>query len=186
MSNLKDIKLKVLTEKDFLFLASKNPGGVYDKGTREKLYWIIKRLSHGKKYCTGDEKQLQKKFKNTVFGILLPKNTETKGKINHPAKVHVAGKFSGEIIAESVFIDKSAIVFANICAEEVLCKGVVRGDIRTTNKLRISKEAEIKGDIHSPSLIIEKSALFEGRCSMPKISKKHSFFWLEKITRKAG
>ena len=82
MSNLKDIKLKVLTEKDFLFLASKNPGGVYDKETREKLYWIIKRLSHGIKYCTGDEKQLQKKFKNTVFGILLPKNTETKEKIN--------------------------------------------------------------------------------------------------------
>ena len=121
MSNLKDIKLKVLTEKDFLFLASKNPGGVYDKGTREKLYWIIKRLSYGIKYCTGDEKQLQKKFKNTVFGILLPKNTETKEKINHPAKVHVAGKFSGEIIAESIFIDKSAIVFANISAEEILC-----------------------------------------------------------------
>ena len=103
MSKLKDIKLKVLSEKDFLFLASKNPGGVYDKGTREKLYWIIKRLSHGIKYCTGDEKQLQKKFKNTVFGILLPKNTETKGTINHPVKVHVAGSFSGEIIAESGF-----------------------------------------------------------------------------------
>ena len=61
MSSLKDIKLKVITEKDFLFLASKNPGGVYDKETTEKLYWIIKRLSHGIKYCTGDEKQLQKK-----------------------------------------------------------------------------------------------------------------------------
>ena len=186
MSNLKDIKLKVLTEKDFLFLARKNPNGVYDKETREELYWIIKKLSHGIKYCTGDEKQLHKKFKNTVFGILLPKNTEIKEKINHPGKVQVAGNFTGEIIAESVFIDKSAIVFANISAGEVLCKGLVRGDVRATNKVKISKEAEIVGDIHAPSLNIEQGALFEGRCSMPKISKRHSFFWLGKITRKAG
>ncbi len=183
---MKDIKLKVLEEKDFLFLAKKNPEGVYDKETRDKLLRIIKRLTHGIKYCTSDEKQLHKKFKNSVFGILLRENTETNEKLNHPGKVHVAGKFSGEIVAESVLIEKSATVFANIAAEEVLCKGVVRGDIRATNKVKISKEAEVTGDIHSPSLNIEKGALFEGRCSRPASRKLHSLNWREIIPKKAG
>ncbi len=181
-----DIKLKVLTEKDFLFLAKKNPEGVYDKETRDKLFWIVKRLTHGLKFCTGDEKQLHKKFKNSVFGILLRKNTETNEKINHPGKVHVAGKFSGEIVAKSVLIEKTATVIANIAAEEVLCKGVVRGDIRATNKVKISKEAEVTGDIHSPNLNIEKGALFEGRCSRPKTRKLHLLSWIGKISKKTG
>ncbi|MBC8283528.1 MAG: polymer-forming cytoskeletal protein [Nitrospinae bacterium] len=181
-----EIKLKVLSEKDFYLLAKKNQEGVYDQETREKLIWIVKRLAHGIKYCTSDEKQLYKKFKNSVFGILLRKNTETHEKINHPGIVHVAGKFSGEIVAESVLIEKTATVIANIAAEEVFCKGIVRGDIRATDKVKISKEAEVTGDIHSPNLNIEKGALFEGRCSMPKNRKPQSMFWMGKIPKKAG
>ncbi|MGK0178880.1 MAG: cytoskeletal protein CcmA (bactofilin family) [Nitrospinales bacterium] len=163
-----DIKLKILTEKDFLFLAKKNPEGIYDEETRKDLDRIIKRLIRGKQFCTGDEKQLLKKFQDVIFGILLRKDTETKGKINHPGTVQVLGNFTGDLAAESVFIEKTATVLANIAAEEVLCKGKVRGDIRATNKVKITKEAEVTGDIYSPNLNIEKGALFEGRCSMPK------------------
>ena len=161
-----------------------NYGGYnYIEGRWDK---IIKKLSLGIKYCTGDEKQLHKKFKKAEFGILLRKNTETKENINHPGKVQVAGRISGEIIAESVLIEKTGTVFGNIAAEDVLCKGVVRGDIRATNKVKISKEAEVTGDIHSPTLNIEKGALFEGRCSRPKIRKLNSIFWLGKTPKKAG
>ncbi len=181
-----DIKLKVLTDKDFYFLAKKNPEGVYEKETREKLFWIIEKLASGKKTCTRDEKQLHKKFANANFGILLPKNSETKGKINHPGKVHVAGNFSGEIVAESILIEKTATVLAKISAEEILCKGIIRGDIRATQKIKITKEAEVTGDIHSPSLNIEKGALFEGRSSIPKNRKLQSLFLMGKIPRKTG
>jgi cytoskeletal protein CcmA (bactofilin family) len=181
-----DIKLKILTEKDFIFLAKKNPEGVYDEETRENLARIIKRLVRGKQFCTGDEKQLLKKFKDAIFGILLRKDTDTKGKINHPGKVQVAGKFSGDIAAESVLIEKTATVLANIAAEEVLCKGKVRGDIRATNKVKITKEAEVAGDIHSPNLNIEKGALFEGRCSMPKNRTPRPLFFMKKTPQKTG
>ena len=163
-----DIKLKILTEKDFLFLAKKNPEGIYDEETRGNLHRIIKRLVRGKQFCTGDEKQLLKKFKDAIFGILLRKDTDTKGEINHPGTVQVAGSFSGNLSAESVLIEKTATVVGNISAEEVLCKGKVHGNIRATNKVKIAKEAEVTGDIYSSNLNIEKGALFEGRCSMPK------------------
>jgi cytoskeletal protein CcmA (bactofilin family) len=171
-----DIKLKILKEEDFLFLAKRQPEGVYDRETLKNLDRIIKRLNRGKPFCTGDEKRLLKKYQNVTFGVLLPKKTDTKGKINHPGPVHVLGNFSGDLVAESILIDKAATVLANITAKEVLCKGKVRGDIRATNKLRITKEAEVRGDIHSPSMNIEKGAIFEGRCSIPKIRTPHPIF----------
>ena len=177
-----DIKLKILSEKDFLFLAKRKPKGNYDRETLEVLYKIIKRLSRGKQFCTRDEKRLLKKYQDATFGVLLPKNTDTKGKINHPGPVHVAGNFSGNLTAESILIYKAATVLANIAAEEVLCKGKIRGDIRATNKVRITKEGEVRGDIHSPNLNIEKGAIFQGRCSIPKKSTPH--FILKNNTHK--
>ena len=181
-----DIKLKILTEKDFLFLAKRKPESVYDRETLKNLYRIIKRLNRGKQFCTGDEKRLLKKYQNATFGVLLPKNTDAKGKINHPGPVHVVGNFSGNLAAESILIDKAATVLANIAAEEVLCKGKVRGDIRATNKVRITKEAEVRGDIHSPNLNIEKGAIFEGRCSILKKQNNSSYFLNKKTHKKTG
>ena len=181
-----DIKLKILTEKDFLFLAKRKPESVYDRETLKNLYRIIKRLNRGKQFCTGDEKRLLKKYQEANFGVLLPKNTDTKGKINHPGLVRVAGNFSGNLEAVSILIDKAATVLANITAEEVLCKGKLHGDIRATNKVRITKEAEVRGDIHSPNLNIEKGAIFEGRCSIPKNKKTHPIFSKKKTQKKTA
>jgi cytoskeletal protein CcmA (bactofilin family) len=181
-----DIKLKILTEKDFLFLAKRKPESVYDRETLKNLYRIIKRLNRGKKFCTGDEKKLLKKYQGANFGVLLPKNTDTKGKINHPGLVRVAGNFSGNLEAVSILIDKAATVLANITAEEVLCKGKLHGDIRATNKLRITKEAEVRGDIYSPNLNIEKGAIFEGRCSILKKQNTSCYFLNKKTYNKTG
>ena len=116
----------------------------------------------------------------------MRKDTDTKGKINHPGTVQVAGNFSGDLAAESVLIEKTATILANIAAEEVLCKGKVRGDIRATNKVKITKEAEVTGDIYSPNLNIEKGALFEGRCSMPKNRTPQPLFLMKKTPKKTG
>ena len=180
------IKLKILTKKDFLFLAKKNPEGIYDEETRKNLDRIIKRLTRGKQFCTDDEKQLLKKFQYKIFGMLLRKDTKTKGQINHPGTIKVAGTFSGNLAAELVLIESTALVLANITAKRVFCKGKVHGDIRATNKLIITKEAEVIGDVYSPNLKIEKGALFEGRCSMEKNITLQLIFLIKKIQKKYG
>ena len=183
---MNDIKLKILTEKDFLFLAKKNPKGIYDEETRNNLDRIIKRLIRGKEFCTGDEKQLLKKFQDVIFGILLRKDTETKGEINHPGTVQVAGSFSGNLAAESVLIEKTATVVGNIAAEEILCKGKVRGNIRATNKIKIAKEAEVTGDKHTHNLKMENGALLKSRCSTPKKKTPQPIFLMKKTPKKTG
>jgi cytoskeletal protein CcmA (bactofilin family) len=181
-----DIKVKILTEKDFLFLAKRKPESAYDQETLKDIYRVIKKLNSGKQFCTRDEKRLLKKYQEANFGVLLPKNTDTKGTINHSGPVHVVGNFSGNLAAESIFIDKAATVLANIAAEEVLCKGKIIGDIRATNKVRITKEAEVKGDIHSPSLNVEKGAIFEGRSSIPKKRTPPPSFLKKRTQKKTG
>jgi cytoskeletal protein CcmA (bactofilin family) len=161
--------LRVLTPTEFDFIETRKWNGIYHSRIREELYAIIKKLNREKRKCSWAERKLYRIFQKANFGILLEKNTQTRDKIAHTGKVQVSGNFEGQIIAQAVLIDKTASVAANIAAEVVMCKGKVFGDIRATHKIKITKDAEIKGDIDSPNLIIEKGAIFDGRCSMPKI-----------------
>ena len=166
--------LRVLTQTEFDLIENRKWNGVYNNKTRKELYAIINKLKLEKRNCSGTEKKLYQIFQKANFGILLERNTQTRDKITHTGKVQVSGNFEGHIIAQAVLIDKTASVAANIAAEVVMCKGKVFGDIRATHKIKITKDAEIKGDINSPNLIIEKGAIFDGRCSMPNIKSSRS------------
>jgi cytoskeletal protein CcmA (bactofilin family) len=161
--------LRVLTPTEFDFLETRKWNGVYNKKTREELYAIIEKLNRKRRYCSRAEKRLYQIFQKVNFGILVERNTQTRDKITHTGKVQVSGNFEGQIIAQAVLIDKTAAVAANISAEVVMCKGRIFGDICATHKIKITKGAKIKGNINSPKLIIEKGAIFDGRCSMPDI-----------------
>jgi cytoskeletal protein CcmA (bactofilin family) len=179
-------KHKVLTQAEFHFLETRKWNGVYNQETREKLYAIIEKLNRQKGNCSRGERKLYRIFQKANFGILLEKNTGTREAISHTGKVQVSGNFEGQIIAQAVLIDKTASVAANIAAEVVMCKGKVIGDIRATHKIKITKDAEIKGDIHSPNFIIEKGAIFDGRCSMPNIKQSRSLHLSGDAVRKTG
>jgi cytoskeletal protein CcmA (bactofilin family) len=178
--------LRVLTPTEFDFIKTRKWNGVYNNKTREELYAIIKKLKREKRNCSGTEKKLYRIFQKSNFGILLEKNTQTRDKITHNGKVQVSGNFEGHIIAQAVLIDKTASVAANIAAEVVMCKGKVFGDIRATHKIKITKDAEIKGDINSPNLIIEKGASFYGHCSMPNIKPSRSIRLFGVTVKKTG
>ena len=178
--------LKVLTPTEFGFLETRKWNGVYNQETRVNLYAIIEKLDSEKKNCSRAEKKLYRIFQKANFGILLERNTQTRDIITHNGKVQVSGNFQGQIIAQAVLIDKTASVAANIVAEVVMCKGKVFGDIRATHKIKITKDAEIKGDIHASSFIIEKGAIFDGRCSMLNVKPSRSLLLFGDAARKTG
>ena len=95
-------------------------------------------------------------------------------------------KFEGEIIAQAVLIEKTASIAATIAAEVVMCKGRVFGEIRATYKIKIAKGGEVKGYVHTPNFIIEKGAVFDGRCSMPRSKKPSALRLLRKAFTKTG
>jgi cytoskeletal protein CcmA (bactofilin family) len=178
--------LRVLTQTEFDFIENRKWNGVYNNKTRKELYAIIEKLKRENRNCSRIEKKLYQIFQKANFGILLEKNTLTRDKITHTGKVQVSGTFEGHIIAQAVLIDKTASVAANIAAEVVMCKGKVFGNIRATHKIKITKDAEIKGDINSPNLIIEKGAIFDGRCSMLNIKPSRSIRLFGVTVKKTG
>jgi cytoskeletal protein CcmA (bactofilin family) len=177
--SMRNLNLKVLTPEEFVFLETRKPDGVYNYDTYKILHNIIEKLKGGKKTSSRAEKNLCKIFSNANFGILLNKNSETWEKITHSGKVQISGKFAGEIEAQAILIEKNASVVANIVAEVVMCKGKVFGNIRATYKIKISKDAEVKGNIHSPKFILEKGAVFDGQCTMPNVKQTKYFHFFE-------
>ena len=178
--------LNVLTPAEFVFLKNRERKGVYNHETRKKLYGIIETLERGKRNRSREEKNLYRIFRDANFGILLDKNSKTREKIVHSGKVHILAKFEGDIVAQAVLIEKTASVVANIAAEVVMCKGRVFGEIRATYKIKIAKGGEVKGYVHTPNFIIEKGAVFDGRCSMPRSKKPSALRLLRNALKKTG
>ena len=169
--NMLEQNLNVLTPAEFVFLENRKRDGVYNHETREKLYSIIEKLQRGKRNNSREEKKLYKIFRDANFGILL---------------VQILAKFEGEIIAQAVLIEKTASIAATIAAEVVMCKGRVFGEIRATYKIKIAKGGEVKGYVHTPNFIIEKGAVFDGRCSMPRSKKPSALRLLRNALKKTG
>jgi cytoskeletal protein CcmA (bactofilin family) len=184
--NMLEQNLNVLTPAEFVFLENRKRDGVYNHETREKLYSIIEKLQRGKRNNSREEKKLYKIFRDANFGILLDKNSRTREKIIHSGKVQILAKFEGEIIAQAVLIEKTASIAATIAAEVVMCKGRVFGEIRATYKIKIAKGGEVKGYVHTPNFIIEKGAVFDGRCSMPRSKKPSALRLLRNALKKTG
>ena len=179
--NMLEQNLNVLTPAEFVFLENRKRDGVYNHETREKLYSIIEKLQRGKRNNSREEKKLYKIFRDANFGILLDKNSRTREKIIHSGKVQILAKSEGEIIAQAVLIEKTASIAATIAAEVVMCKGRVFGEIRATYKIKIAK-----GYVHTPNFIIEKGAVFDGRCSMPRSKKPSALRLLRNALKKTG
>ena len=50
----------------------------------------------------------------------------------------------------------------------VLVSGVVRGTVRVAQRVQLAPTAKVYADLHTPSLVIEEGATFEGTCTMTR------------------
>ena len=72
---------------------------------------------------------------------------------------------------------RSAKVNATIHVGQIVINGDVTGDVYAKQSVELNKPARLRGNIHTPQLMIEKGVIFEGSCKMEnldKLSKKPS------------
>jgi cytoskeletal protein CcmA (bactofilin family) len=53
----------------------------------------------------------------------------------------------------------------------VVVFGEVNGNIKATQLVELKSSARVKGNIETPSLVIEKGVVFEGACKMENLGK---------------
>lgn len=101
------------------------------------------------------------------ISTLLGRGTSFEGKLTFEGTVRVDGKLKGEVFSDDVLIiGEGAIVEAEIDIGEIIIQGTVIGNIRARRSIEVLAPGRVKGDLHTPSLQIEKGVIFEGRSFM--------------------
>ncbi len=101
---------------------------------------------------------------------LLAAGTEFEGKLNFGGALRIDGKFSGSITdGDMLIVGEGARVSAEIsCGTVVIC-GEVTGNIRARRSVELRQQGAVRGDIETPSLIVERGALFEGHMKVEAV-----------------
>jgi cytoskeletal protein CcmA (bactofilin family) len=103
---------------------------------------------------------------------LLGRGATFEGKLTFEGTVRIDGRFRGEVFTDDVLvIGEGAIVEAEIDVGEVIIQGTVIGNVKAKRSIEIHAPGRVKGDIHTPSLQIDKGVVFEGRSFMEGATK---------------
>jgi cytoskeletal protein CcmA (bactofilin family) len=98
---------------------------------------------------------------------LLGRGAAFEGKLTFDGTVRIDGRFKGEVFSEDVLvIGEGAHVEAEIDIGEVIIQGTVVGNVKAKRSIEIHAPGRVKGDLHTPSLQIDKGVIFEGRSFM--------------------
>src|SRR5678815_562117 len=98
---------------------------------------------------------------------LLGRGASFEGKLTFEGTVRIDGRFKGEIFSDdTLVVGEGAIVEAEIDIGEIIVQGTIIGNIKAKRSLEIHAPGRVKGDIHTPSLQIDKGVMFEGRSFM--------------------
>jgi cytoskeletal protein CcmA (bactofilin family) len=101
------------------------------------------------------------------LNALLGRGSEFEGKLTFEGTVRIDGKFNGTIVTNDVLvIGEGAKVSAEITCGSVIVHGEIVGNVKAKSAVELHQPARMKGNIETPSLMIEKGVNFEGQCKM--------------------
>ncbi len=120
-----------------------------------------------------DAREAQPAAAPNELNALLGKGSEFDGKLAFEGTVRIDGTFSGEITtSDTLIVGDGAKVQAEISCGTIVVHGEVGGNIRATRAVELHTPARVKGDITSPSLMIEKGVVFEGHSKMEDVEPR--------------
>jgi cytoskeletal protein CcmA (bactofilin family) len=111
---------------------------------------------------------MEQQLPSTEITALLGRGTQFEGKLHFEGRVRIDGLFRGEIRSDdTLVIGEGAEVHAEIDVATVIVRGgVVHGNIRARSAIEIHSPGKMVGNLHSPSLFIDRGVEFEGSCRM--------------------
>ena len=84
--------------------------------------------------------------------------------------LRIDGRLKGRIKSDkgTLIVSAGGFVEASIAVATAKINGTVQGDIVATEKIEFGRTAQVRGNIKTPALVIERGAVFEGSCRMEK------------------
>lgn len=99
--------------------------------------------------------------------LLIGRGARFEGKLTFEGTVRIDATFVGSIITNDVLVvGEAARIDANITCGTIVVHGEVNGNIQAKTAVEIRNTAKVRGDLETPSLAVEKGALFQGASRM--------------------
>ena len=97
----------------------------------------------------------------------LEKGVSVEGKLDTTGTFRIDSPMKGTLTSnEKLILGENARIEGQIEGNYVVIAGRFDGTIKAKGKVEIQTKAIVTGEIHTPCLIIEPGAVFDGRCHM--------------------
>lgn len=98
---------------------------------------------------------------------ILDVNATMQGSLifSDPVNLRINGKFEGSLSTKGkLTIGRAASVKADIVGEHITVVGMIKGNIKATEVVKLLSTAQVIGSIEAPKISIEEGAIFNGKC----------------------
>ena len=106
-------------------------------------------------------------FTGQLLNALFGADSQVNGKLRFEGAVQIDGTFNGSITTNDLLIiGERAKIGADINCGSAIVSGEVTGNIKARDAVELRAHARVKGDITSPTLAVDKGAVFDGSSKM--------------------
>jgi len=101
-------------------------------------------------------------FMGQMLNALFGEASQVNGKLHFEGAVQIDGTFTGSITTNDLLIiGEHAKIAADINCGSAVVSGEVTGNITADGSVELHRGAHVKGDISTPTLAIDKGAVFD-------------------------
>ncbi len=103
---------------------------------------------------------------NKVVTIIGP-GTTINGDVESKGTIRIEGTVNGRVDCEdTIVVHESGHVKADLIAGQVIISGTVEGNTFAHERLEVTNQGKIIGNITAPRISIAEGVVFEGQCTM--------------------
>jgi len=109
----------------------------------------------------------KKRHEGSEWSGFLEKGVKLEGKLEFPGTFRLDCAMKGSLTStETLILGEHAAVEGQIHGNYIVVEGRFDGVIEAKGRVEIRTKSIVTGEIHTPCLIIEPGAVFDGRCHM--------------------
>ena len=109
---------------------------------------------------------IKKEFRPMDYEVIISQNTAINGNISINGCTRIDGVIDGTLAVDNdLFIGESGNIRATVYAKNATISGQVTGNISCKERLELTSNAKVFGDIKCTTLIIAEGAIFRGKCA---------------------
>ena len=123
--------------------------------------------------AVSESEALARDIKEGTLAGYVGNGTSVSGEATFKGMLRIDGQLTGRVTSQdgTLLVGTNGQVDADVEVAVAIINGTVNGDIVATQRLEMGRAARVKGNIQTPSLMIEQGAIFDGSCRMIQLKE---------------